>query len=75
MTHVLFSVVAGRFHHGEGFLYVCPELILHYIAVLWYLPPAEFCAAVMNCPPTRTMEYKRAYLANGGREFARQTRR
>ncbi len=51
----------------EGKIYVCPEAITHYIASHWYKPPQIFIDAVMNCPDIRTMEYKKAILANGGR--------
>lgn len=47
---------------GE-FVYVCPELILHYINAHSYLPPRPFCDAVLRCPDTRTMEYKRHLAA------------
>ena len=55
---------------GNESLYVCPELIRHYINTHGYCPPEEFCAAVLKCPDTRTMEYKRLFLANGGRGLA-----
>lgn len=48
-------------------IFVCPELIIHYIAAHRYQPPDEFLAAVMNCPDTRTMDYKKLFLASGGR--------
>ena len=51
----------------EGKIYVCPEAIVHYIAAHWYKPPQIFIDAVMNCPEMRSMEYKKAILANGGR--------
>jgi len=47
-------------------IYVCPELILHYIDAHWYNPPDEFCQAVLACPPTRSMDYKRLFLNHGG---------
>jgi len=50
---------------SDGTIYVCPELILHYIDAHWYTPPEEFCQAVLSCPPTRSMEYKRLLLKNG----------
>src|ERR1051326_4486028 len=42
--------VANLWVPGNEFLYVCPELILHYIRAHEYLPPDEFCEAVLNCP-------------------------
>ena len=52
---------------GKGFLYVCPELIAHYINAHGYAPSEEFCEAVLRCCDTRSMAYKRLFLANGGR--------
>ena len=40
---------------GTGFLYVCPELILHYMNVHRYAPPEEFAHAVLACPDQRTL--------------------
>ena len=33
---------------GTGVVYAVPQLVLHYIAAHHYLPPAEFCEAVMT---------------------------
>jgi hypothetical protein len=52
---------------GDAVIFVCPELILHYMNAHGYAPPDEFCTAVLKCPDTRTMEYKRLLLASGGR--------
>jgi len=38
--------------------YVTPAMILHSIMVHGYVPPQEFCEAVMHCPPRRTPEYR-----------------
>jgi hypothetical protein len=54
---------------GGGFLYVCPALIVHYIAAHHYAPPAEFQSAVRACPDMESMDYKRVFLENGGRHF------
>src|SRR3954451_6309501 len=54
---------------GSGFLYVCPELTLHYMNAHGYGPPEEFCGAVLNCPPMRSIEYMKSVLANGGRQL------
>lgn len=56
---------------GKGFLYVCPELIHHYITVHNYRPPNEFCNAVLRCPRTWTLLYEKRFLDNGGRCFGR----
>lgn len=56
---------------GAGRIFVCPDLILHYINAHQYRPPEEFCTEVMNCPNTRTMEYKRRLLAEGWRQVPR----
>lgn len=50
----------------ERGLFVCPELILHYIAAHRYLPPEEFIESVLRSPLTRTMEYKQLLLKSGG---------
>ena len=63
--------VANLFVPGQGILYVAPELITHYINAHRYLPPSEFVEAVMKCPNTRTMDYKKAYLENGGKALQR----
>ena len=52
---------------AQGLIYVCPELIVHYMNAHWYQPPEEFCRAVLASPPMRSMEYLKALLANGGR--------
>jgi hypothetical protein len=60
---------------GQGFLYVCPVLITHYMNEHAYAPPKEFCDAVIACPPFHTLRYMKAFLANGGRELIRGSRR
>lgn len=50
-------------------IFVCPDLITHYIAVHHYLPPGPFADAVMKCPDSRTIEYKKMLLASGGRSL------
>lgn len=42
---------------GNGFLFVCPELIVHYITDHEYAPPVEFCTAVVACPPMNSRDY------------------
>ena len=58
---------ANLFVPEEGRVFVCPELILHYISAHEYQPPREFCDAVLACPDTGSVEYERLFLANGGR--------
>ncbi|MEZ4339376.1 MAG: hypothetical protein R3B82_22360 [Sandaracinaceae bacterium] len=59
--------VANVFVPAEGVIYVAPSLIVHYIDAHQYRPPDELLVAVRACPPTTSMEYKRALLAAGGR--------
>jgi hypothetical protein len=58
---------------AEGFLYVAPSLILHYMDAHGYSPPNEFQAAVMACPPMRSMAYLKALLKNGPTELFSST--
>jgi hypothetical protein len=41
-------------------VYVAPTGILHFVAAHWYQPPSVFIDAVMACPPTRGIEFRRA---------------
>lgn len=41
----------------KGKLYHYPALITHYIKKHSYLPPEEFCEAVLACPPMNSIEY------------------
>jgi hypothetical protein len=50
---------------SDGFLYVCPEGIVHYIQAHAYQPPEEFCKAVQACPPMQSKLCMDALLANG----------
>jgi hypothetical protein len=52
---------------AEGFIYVAPESITHYIDAHEYCPPEDFCRAVLDCPEMRSREYLIALLKNGGR--------
>ncbi len=56
------SGTRNLFIPANGFAYVCPELIVHYMNAHAYGPPAEFCTAVLACPPMRSMEYLKAIL-------------
>jgi hypothetical protein len=44
----------------QGKVYVAPTGIVHFIAAHWYQPPQVFIDAVMACPPTRGIEFRRA---------------
>ncbi len=50
-------------------IYVCPELVIHFIAAHQYRPPDEFLDAVAACPAMGTMEYKKLLLNSGGRSL------
>lgn len=50
---------------ADGFLYVAPSLILHYIDAHGYSPPPAFQTAVMACPAMRSMDYLKAVLKSG----------
>ena len=65
---------ANVFVPFNGRILVAPELILHYINCHNYCPPEEFVDAVLECPDTRSMDYKRKLIANGGRPLLRAKR-
>ena len=44
---------------SESGLYVCPEMLEHYVTVHDYLPPPAFVDAVMRSPLPGTDEYER----------------
>jgi len=48
--------ILNLFVPGTGIVYVAPKLILHYIDAHEYQPPAEFCDAVLACPPMGSVE-------------------
>lgn len=54
---------------GNGVTYACPELIVHYVDRHSYLPPGDFCQAVLECPDPGTQQYRERFLSNGGREY------
>lgn len=60
---------------GNGIIYVCPEVIVHYLNAHHYAPPVEFRNAVMSCPPMHSVEYLRAILASGGEPLRNLIRR
>ena len=54
---------------GDGFLYVAPELVVHYVDAHEYTPPLAFQQAVLACPPAASHEYRVALLRNGPRSL------
>lgn len=58
---------SNLFVPGDDVVYVCPELIVHYINAHHYAPPAVFSEAVLRCPDTRSTAYQEILLAAGGR--------
>jgi hypothetical protein len=52
--------------------FVAPEHILHYMNAHGYAPPADFCNAVMACPPMRSQAYRRALIGSGVNEWLRR---
>lgn len=57
---------ANLFIPANGVIYVCPEMIMHYMNAHGYAPPEIFCRAVLSCPPMRSMEYLKEIAACGG---------
>ncbi len=56
---------------GSGVIYYAPVAIAHYAAAHRYLPPLEFLDALAASSMPNSMEYKKALLANGGRDLLR----
>lgn len=54
---------------ADGFLFVAPSMMLHYIDAHGYSPPAEFQAAVMECPEMRSLDYLKLLTQNGPAEL------
>jgi hypothetical protein len=50
---------------GPDATYVAPEGIVHYVGAHGYLPPSEFCHAVIQAPGVDTPEYFEALQALG----------
>jgi hypothetical protein len=50
---------------------VAPAMVAHYMNAHGYRPPDEFCAAVLACPPMRSVPYLKALMA-GARTFMRE---
>jgi hypothetical protein len=53
----------------DGFVYVAPNLLIHYIRDHFYRPPLEFCQAAMRCPAPDSYRYRQALRANGPAAF------
>jgi len=47
---------------ADARVFVCPELVAHYMNAHAYRPPDEFCAAVLDCPEMRSSTYLKALL-------------
>lgn len=60
---------SNLFVPGDGFLYVAPSTVIHYMDAHEYSPPAEFQRAVMNCPPMRSIRYLKQIKDNASVEF------
>lgn len=58
---------------ADGFLYLAPSLILHYIDSHCYAPLDDFQQAVSACPPMRSVDYLKAILKNGPKGFSKGT--
>jgi hypothetical protein len=54
---------------GDGVVYVCPELVTHYMNAHQYAPPHDFCDAVLKCPEMSSSQYFRALLAGGAKSL------
>ncbi len=63
---------ANVFVPGQKVILVSPVVVAHYIDAHHYLPPPEFIDAVLVCAEMRSMDYKKAILANGGRILVKQ---
>jgi len=59
---------------GPDALFAAPSLIAHYIDAHAYRPPDHFIAAVMDCPPMRSMAYLRSIARHGVQLSARRER-
>ena len=52
-------------------IFVCPELIVHYICSHGYRPPDVFQEAVLRCPDPRGSEYRELFIDSGGQVLMR----
>jgi len=71
-NHTVMLGSSNLFIPADGFLFVAPSLILHYIDAHGYAPPREFCEAVVKCPPMRSMDYLKAILKHRPRGLVSQ---
>lgn len=53
-------------------IFVCPELVVHYIATHRYRPPTAFEEAVMRCPIPGGRDYRVEFLRAGGKFLLRR---
>jgi hypothetical protein len=58
---------------GAGFVYVAPEMIVHYVDAHSYMPPESFLQALRSCPEMGSDAYLAALVEQGGAEFAHLT--
>jgi hypothetical protein len=73
LTYKTMSIDVGALNlyvPGEGFLYVAPSLIAHYVLSHNYAPPQLFREAVLRCPPMRSQEYFKAIADNAPQKYA-----
>jgi hypothetical protein len=56
----------------EGKIFVSPSLMAHYIDAHEYAPPDIYQAAVLKCPPMRSIGYLKAIVSNGPPGFLRR---
>lgn len=56
---------SNLFVPADGFIYVAPSMIVHYIDEHRYDPPSAFWEAVLKCPEMHTAAYRKAMIANG----------
>ena len=56
----------------EGKIFVSPSLMAHYIDAHEYAPPDIYQAAVLRCPPMRSIGYLKAIVSNGPPGFLRR---
>ena len=50
---------------GHGVTYASPEAIVHYVGCHRYLPPFEFCEALLASPPIDSPQYFASLQVNG----------
>lgn len=68
LEHHGLVVVFGRanlFVPADGFIYVAPSMMAHYVDAHGYAPPAAFWEAVLNCPEMGSDAYRQALIVNG----------